>query len=106
MLCALASCSALPPAGYPAYVDYAFEARFTIGDGGSLPLPVSRRGLVIRGLDLAPTPLAERFSGDARLLTYAAGTVVRARGDLRAYRRDDGSLPTLAELLPGADTLR
>ena len=103
---ALAACAALPPPGYPAHVDYAFEARFTVDDSGALLLPASRRDLVVRSLDVTPRPRAERFSARGRSMTFLPGTVVRARGDLRAYRRDDGSMPSLAELLPGAALLR
>ncbi|GEM_PF-2749745 len=103
---AIAACAALPPSGYPAHVDYAFEARFTVDDSGALLLPASRRDLVVRSLEVTPRPRAERFSARGRSMTFLPGTVVRARGDLRAYRRDDGSMPSLAELLPGAALLR
>lgn len=98
----LAGCSALPPSGYPAHVDYRFDVRLTVGADGSLPLPASQRGLVVRALEVHPAPTAERFTGGVRALSYPPHTEVRARGEVRAYRRSDGSLPTLPALVEGA----
>ena len=106
LLATLAACSAMPLQRSPAHVDYAFDARYAVGADGALTVPVTRRDLVIRELVLRPTPSAERFAGQARTLSYPPGTSVRAHGALRAYARPDGSLPTLAELLPGAELTR
>lgn len=106
LLCALGACSTLPLAGYPEHVDYVFDALVTIDESGALTVPHTRRGLVVRALELSPQPTSERFTSAGRSLSFAPGSVVRARGDVRAYRRADGALPTLAELFGHAELRR
>ncbi|MCK5945333.1 MAG: hypothetical protein KAI24_25310 [Planctomycetes bacterium] len=106
MLAALAACSTMPMASLPPHVDYAFDARYQVGSDGELRLPASTRALVVRELQLSPPPLREHFEDGQRTLRYPPGSAVHARGALRAYANDDGSLPTLAELLPGATLAR
>ena len=105
-LLAIAACSVMPDAARPTFVDYSFDARYLVGDDGALHLPTSSRVLVIRSLDLAPPPLSESFESDGRTLRFAPGTAVRARGALRAYAAQNGALPTLQQLLPGAELSR
>ncbi|MEC8652848.1 MAG: hypothetical protein VYA51_03915 [Planctomycetota bacterium] len=97
-----AACSTMPPQTLPPHVDHEFDARYTVGQDGALRLPVTRRNLVIRELDLQPAPIAEAFGEGVRTLRYRPGTTVTARGALRAYAKPDGAMPTLEELLPGA----
>lgn len=92
----------MPPQTLPPHVDHEFDARYTVGRDGALRLPVTRRDLVIRELDLQPAPTAEAFGEGVRTLRYPPGTTVAARGALRAYAKPDGAMPTLEELLPGA----
>lgn len=96
----------MPPASLPEHVDYTFDARYHVGDDGEVVFPFSRRDLVIQRLEFAPQPSSESFVDGTRLLRYAPGTEVRARGALRAYPRTDGSMPSLTELLPGAELQR
>ena len=96
----------MPPPSMPAHVDYDFDARFVASADGLVTLPVTRRDLVISRLQLSPQPAAETFGRGIRVLRYAPGAVVRARGRLRAYRDANGSLPTLQDLLPDAEEVR
>ncbi len=103
---AAAACSTMPTPSLPRHVDYAFDARYVVGEDGALQLPASTRALVVRRLELEPQPLGETFAPGRRTLRYAPGTEVRAAGALRAYADDGGALPTLRSLLPGAELSR
>ena len=96
----------MPPQELPPHVDHVFDARYTVGEDGALRLPVTRRDLVISRLELQPAPSGEVFGAAGRTLRYPPGATVRARGELRAYAKPDGAMPTLVELLPGAELKR
>ncbi len=106
LLIALAACSTVPPAWYPEFVDHELAAEFVVADDGRLPLPSTTRALVVRTLELDPAPSAELFDGSDRWFAYSPGTAVRVHCRLRAYAQDDGRVPTVAEILPGARSIR
>lgn len=96
-------CASLPAPSWPKHEQHAFVADFVVGDDGELPLPSSTRDVVVRRLLLAPRPLHESFDDDGgRTFRYAPGTKVRVEGVLRVYADDDGVVPSLQQLLPGA----
>lgn len=96
----------MPEASLPPHVDYTFDARYRVGDDGAIVLPTSRRMLVIQRLDVVPPARSESFADGVRALHFAPGTDVRVQGALRAYALADGTTPTLADLLPGAELSR
>lgn len=101
----LSGCSTMPEAGYPPHVDHRFGASYVVGDAGKLPFLSTTKDVVLHRLELDPQPNAERFQGDARWFVYPPGTTVEVRGALRAYAREDGTVPKLQDLLH-AETAR
>ncbi|MBL8751586.1 MAG: hypothetical protein JNK78_20705 [Planctomycetes bacterium] len=106
ILIALAACSTVPAAWYPEFVDHDLAAEFVVADDGRLPLPSTTRALVVRSLELDPPPFAEHFESAGRWFAYRPGTAVRVHCQLRAYAQNDGRVPTVAEILPGARSIR
>lgn len=103
VLTVLAACSEVPDSAWPEHVDFAVTANYELGPTRSLVVPFSRADLTLFRLDVAPTPLAERFEGGERTLLFASdvGHVeVRCRG--RRYGRRAADLDAL---FPGAARL-
>ena len=103
---ALGGCSSLLPLHREAFVDDCVLAEFVVGPDGRLVLPATDESLVLRRLELAPPPLAERFAGSERWFVYPEGTTVDVRCTYRAYGKHGGPPPTPRELWPLAQSLR
>lgn len=102
-LVALAACSEVPEATWPEHVDFAVTADYELGPTRTLVVPFSRADLTLFRLDVAPTPLAERFEAGERTLLFASDVErveVRCKG--RRYGR---RVADLDALFPGATRL-
>ena len=101
-----AACSTVPEASYPPFADHDVRAEFVVPASGEFPFPASDARRIVQQLELLPPPLAERFgAAGERWLLYPAGTKVQVRARMRTFAGEGGSLPTPAELLPGATIL-
>ncbi|MCB9884805.1 MAG: hypothetical protein H6838_04895 [Planctomycetes bacterium] len=105
-LLAAAACSTVPEASYPPFADHDLRAEFVVPASGEFLFPASDARRVVQQLQLLPPPRGERFgAAGERWLLYPAGTKVQVTARLRTFAGDDGTLPTPAELLPGATIL-
>lgn len=107
LLLPLAACSTLPEAGYPPFAEHRVVADFVVGAEGLLPVPTSHRALVVHELGAAPAPAAERFGQRGeRYFVYPPGTTVQLHCRFRAYADGSGTVPSPADVLPGARSVR
>ena len=98
---AASSCSSLPDAHYPPFVEHEIDASFLVDETGELPFPATTRDIVVRSLQLDPTPTGERFDDSGqRFFLYPPGSAVTARCQVRIYAGRDGTQRTVADLLP------
>jgi hypothetical protein len=101
-----AGCSTLPPASYPPYADADIAAVLAVPADGRLPVPATRRDLVLYELRATPAPLGEEFAADGRRYwRYPAGAQVVLEARWRSYGDGTSPPPPPAAVLPGASRI-
>ena len=101
----LPSCSSLPQAQRPPFVDHDVVVRYVVPPEGWLTLPTSADDVVIAHLRVDPTPRAERHGDRGRQLQFEPGSAVTVRAAVRSYGGDGRAPAAAPQLFPGAASI-